>query len=150
MGFSGRFINEGSRLCDPVVLDVAPVPTHRITTHSANVVMGAQRGAGETFKNDAESAGCAVEMAGLEPDTIGIGYPATFGRHVDIGNEVLAASLVRVEAICKTVESSDRHDCLPCESTPWRSIRSYLGRTASNHSECIADRFHPSAAQLES
>jgi len=81
------------------------------------VVVSAQRGAGQTLQNNAESAGCAVEMAGLEPNTIGIRHPAPVVRYVDIGNEVLAASLVRVEAVGKTVESSDRHNCLPCEST---------------------------------
>src|SRR4051794_22767108 len=109
MCFSGRFIDECPRLCDPVVLEVAPVPTHRITAHSANVVVSAQRGARETFQNDAESAGCAVEMAGLEPDTIGIRHPATVVRYIDIGNEVLAASLVRIEAIGETTERGDWH-----------------------------------------
>ena len=48
-------------------------------------------------------------MAGLEPDTIGIRHPATVVRDVDIGNEVLAASLVRVEAIGEAIERGDGH-----------------------------------------
>src|SRR6266550_1210032 len=121
MGFSGRFINEGSRFCDPVVLEVAPVPTHRITAHSANMIVSAQRGPGETFQNDAESSGCAVEMAGLKPDTIGIRHPATVVCYVDGGNEVLPTSVTWIKAIGKTAESSDRHNCLPVS----RSLTQY-------------------------
>jgi len=73
------------------------------------VIVSAEPGAGETLQNDAESARRHVEMAGLEPDTIGIRHPATFVRYVDIGNEVLAASATRIEAISKAVESSNRH-----------------------------------------
>src|SRR5436189_4457837 len=98
MCFSGRLINEGSRCCDPVVLEVAPVPAHRITAHSAHVIVSAQRGAGQTFQNDAESSGCAVEMAGLKPDTIGIRHPATVVCYVDGGNKVLATSATWIKA----------------------------------------------------
>jgi hypothetical protein len=55
-------------------------------------------------------------MAGLEPDTIGIRHPVTLIRYVNGGNEVLAASATRIEAVSKTVESSDRHRSLPYES----------------------------------
>ena len=58
------------------------MPTHRITTHNANVVVSAQHGAGETFQNNAESTGRDIEMAGLEPDTIGIRHPPTVVRYV--------------------------------------------------------------------
>src|SRR5207245_2611173 len=102
-------IDEGPGLGDPVVLEVPPMATHRITTHSANVVVSAQHGPGQTFQNNAKSAGRDVEMAGLEPDPIGIRHPATLVRYVDARNEVLAASATRIEAISKTVESSDRH-----------------------------------------
>ena len=44
-------------------------------------------------------------MAGLEPDTIGIGHPAAVVRYIDIGNEVLAASLVPIEAIGKLLNA---------------------------------------------
>src|SRR6476660_10214513 len=99
MSFSGRFVNECPGLCDPIVLEVSPVSTHRITTHSAHVVMSAQRGTWKTLQNNAESAGRAVEMARLKPDTIRIGYPATIIRCVDGSNEVLPASTRRIEAI---------------------------------------------------
>ena len=46
-------------------------------------------------------------MAGLEPDAIGIRHPATLVRDVDIGDEMLALSLVRLEAIGKAVESGN-------------------------------------------
>jgi len=56
-------------------------------------------------------------MAGLEPDTIGIRHSTAVVRDVDGRNEVLAASATRIEAISKTVEGSDRHGSLLCEST---------------------------------
>ena len=43
-------------------------------------------------------------MAGLEPDTIGIRHPPTLVRHVDIRNEVLAASAIRIESISKLLK----------------------------------------------
>src|SRR5690242_6166691 len=117
MCLSGLFVNEGSGLCDPVVLKVTPVPMHRITAHSSNMVVRAQCGTGEALQNNAESAGRAVEMARLKPDTIRIGYPATIIRCVDGSNEVLPASARWIEAIGETVESSDGHTFLPCRST---------------------------------
>src|SRR5437588_4737394 len=56
-------------------------------------------------------------MAGLEPDSISIRHPATVVRYVGVRNEVLATSATRIEAIGKTVEGSDRHRSLLCEST---------------------------------
>ena len=108
VSLAGGFIDEGSRLRDPVVLQVPPVTAHRITTHGANVVVSAQHGAGETLQNDAESPGRDVEVAGLEPDTIGIRNPATTVFQVDVGNEVFAASSIRIEAVSETVEGSDQ------------------------------------------
>src|SRR6185437_16691039 len=116
VSFSGRFVNECPGLCDPIVLEVSPVSTHRIATHSAHVVMSAQRGTGKTLQNNAESPGRAVEMARLKPDTIGIRYPATIVCYIDVGNEVLAASANWIEAVGEAVESSDRHRILPYES----------------------------------
>ena len=93
------------------MLQVPPVTTHRVTTHSANVVVSAEHGAGETLQNNAESPGRDVEVAGLDPDTIRIGNPVTTVFQVDVGNEVFAASSIRIEAIGKTVEGSDRQMC---------------------------------------
>jgi hypothetical protein len=76
------------------------------------MVVSAQHGAGETLQHNAESPGRDVEVAGLNPDTIRIGNPVTTVFQVDVGNEVLAASSTRIEAIGKTVEGSDRQMCL--------------------------------------
>src|SRR6185437_7539046 len=128
VSFSGRFVNECPGLCDPIVLEVSPVSTHRIATHSAHVVMSAQRGTGKTLQNNAESPGRAVEMARLKPDTIGIRYPATIVCYIDVGNEVLAASANWIEAVGETVESSDRHRILPCESRLTPAIAGWMFR----------------------
>src|SRR5436190_16444197 len=91
------------------MLKVSPVTTQRIAMNSANVVMGSHHRTGETFQNDAESSGCDVKAAGLEPDTIRIRHPETVVFQVDVGNEVFAAPSIRIETIGETVEGSDRH-----------------------------------------
>ncbi len=91
--------------------------TYRITTHRADVVVSAQHGAGETLQNNTESPGCDVEVAGLKPDTIGIWNPATVVFHVDIGDEMFAASLIRIEAVGKAAEGGGRQWVPLCEST---------------------------------
>jgi hypothetical protein len=53
-----------------------------------------------------------LKWAGLEPDTIGIRNPATIVFQVDVGNEVFAASSIRIEAVGETIEGSDRQ-CTP-------------------------------------
>ena len=72
------------------------------------MVVSAQHGAGKTLQNNAKPPGRDVEVAGLEPDTIGIRNPATVVIHVDVGNEVCAASSIRIETVSETVEGSDR------------------------------------------
>ena len=84
---------------------------HRKSTHRADVVVSAQHGAGETLQHNAEPPGCDVEVTGLDPDTIRIGNPVTTVFQVDVGNEVFAASSIRLEAIGETVESSDWQMC---------------------------------------
>jgi hypothetical protein len=93
------------------VLQVPPLTTHRVTTHGANVVVSAQHGAGEALQNSAEPPGRDVEVTGLEPDAISIRNPVRAIFQVDISNEVFTASLIRVEAVGKTVEGSDRQMC---------------------------------------
>ena len=86
--------------------------THRIAMNSANVVMNAQLGAGETLQHDAESTGRDVKAARLEPYTFRIRNPEAVVLHVDAGNEVLAAPSIRIEAVGETVEGSDGQ-CVP-------------------------------------
>jgi hypothetical protein len=71
-----------------------------------------QHRAGETLQNNAKSPGRDVEVAGLDPDTFGIRNPATAVFQVDVGNEVFAASSIRIEAVGETVEGSYRQMCL--------------------------------------
>ena len=72
------------------------------------MVVSAQHGAGETLQDSAESPRGDVEVAGLEPHTIGIRNPATPFFQVDVGNEVFAASLIWIEAVGETIELSLR------------------------------------------
>jgi hypothetical protein len=99
VGFAGRFIDQGAGFRDEIVLQVAPVTSYRIATNSADVVVRAQHGAREGLQNDAESAGREVEVAGLDPDADGIRNPMTSILEIDVGNEVLAASLRRIEPV---------------------------------------------------
>src|SRR5207245_5930055 len=106
---SCRFVNVSSVLCNPVMLKVSPVTTHRIAMHSPNMVVSSHHRTGEPFQNDTESSRCDVEGAGLKPDTIRVRHPETVIFQVDVGNEVFAAPSTRIEAVGKTVEGGDRH-----------------------------------------
>src|SRR5207249_975948 len=109
MSLAGRLVDVSSGLCNPVMLQVSPVTTHRIAMHGANVVVSSHHRAGETFQNDAESSRRDVKGAGLEPDTIRIRYPETIIFLVDVRNEVFAAPSIRIEAVGEIAEGSDRH-----------------------------------------
>jgi hypothetical protein len=85
------------------------VTAHRIAMNGAHVVVSSDHRTGETFQNDAESSGCDVEAAGLEPDTIRVRHPETLIFQVDVSNEVFATSSIRIEAVGKIAEGSDRH-----------------------------------------
>jgi hypothetical protein len=78
------------------------------------MVMSAQGGTRETLENDAESTGCDVEVARLEPDTVGIRNPATAVFCIDAGNKVFAAPSTRIETVVETVEVSNRQCSLLC------------------------------------
>src|SRR5437764_4601501 len=109
MSFAGGFVDVGSGLRDPVVLQVSPVTAHRITMNGANVIVSSHHRAGETFQNDGESSRCDVEAAGLEPDTVRIRNPETVVVEVGISNEVFAAPSIRLEAVGEIAEGSNRH-----------------------------------------
>src|SRR6266542_3527886 len=111
VSLAGRFEDKRSGLCNPLMLQVPPVTTHRIAMNGANMVVSAQLGAGETFQNDAESSSRDVKAARLDPYTFRIRNPEPVVLHVGVGNEVFAAPSIRLEAIGKTVEGSDRHMC---------------------------------------
>src|SRR5205823_10427182 len=94
------------------MLQVSPVPTHRIAMNGANMVVSSHHRAGETFQKDAESSRCDVKAAGLEPDTIRVRNPETVIFQVDVGNEVVAAPSIRIEAVGKIAEGSDWHKAM--------------------------------------
>src|SRR5437588_8989410 len=109
MSFAGGFVDVGSGLRDPVVLQVSPVTAHRITMNGANVIVSSHHRARETFQNDAESSRCDVEAAGLEPDTIRVRNPKTVIVQVDISNEVFAAPSIGIKAVGEIAKGSNRH-----------------------------------------
>ena len=109
MGLAGGFVDVSSGLCNPVMLKVAPVTTHRVAMNGANVVVGSHHRAGETFQNDAESSRCDIKATRLEPDTVRLRNPETIIFQVSVSNEVFAAPSIRLETIGETVEGSDRH-----------------------------------------
>src|SRR5215467_13588922 len=111
MSLAGGLVDEGSGLRHPVVLQVSPMTPHRVTTYCTNVVMSAQHSARAALQNNAESPGRYVEVAGLEPDAICIRNPAAAVIQVNVGNEMFAASSIRIEAVGKTVEGRDRQKC---------------------------------------
>src|SRR5690242_4617484 len=89
------------------MLQVSPVPTHSIATYGANVVVRAQLGARESFQNHAESSRGDVKAARLNPYAFGIRNPEAIVLQVDVGNEVSAAPLLRVEPVGETIEGID-------------------------------------------
>jgi hypothetical protein len=74
--------------------------------------MSAQRGAGVTFQDNAESAGRDVEVAELDPDPIGIRHPVWAVFQINGGDEMLPAPLIRIETVVETVECGDGQLCL--------------------------------------
>src|SRR5437773_5675833 len=108
MSLAGGFVDVSSGFCNPVMLQVSPVTTHRIAMNGANVVVSSHHRAGEAFQNDAESSRCDVKGAGLEPDTIRVRNPETLIFQVGVSDEVFAAPSIRLEAVGEIVEGSNR------------------------------------------
>ena len=88
MSLAGQFVDESSRLGDPVVLKIPPVTTHPVAMYRADVIVSAQLGAGEPLQDHAESPGRDIEVARLKPDAIGIRNPATIVFQIDVGDEM--------------------------------------------------------------
>src|SRR6266404_993083 len=124
VSLAGGFGDVSSGLCNPVMLQVSTVTTHRIAVNGANMVVSSHHRTGETFQNDAESSRCDVKGAGLEPDTVRVRHPETIIFQVDVGNEVFAVPSIRIEAVGETAEGSYRHVSFRCMSSFYR----YSGR----------------------
>lgn len=74
----------------------------------ADVIVSTEHGTGETIRNNTKAPGGDIEVAGLDPDTLGIRNPARAFFEIGVGNEVFAASSIRIQAIGEAVESGDR------------------------------------------
>ena len=103
------FVDEGPGFCNPVMLQVPPVTTHRVAVNSSNMVVDPELGTRKTFQNNTEPSGRDVEATGLEPDPFRIRNPAALVVDVNIRKEVSTAPLVRIQTVGKTFEGSDRH-----------------------------------------
>jgi hypothetical protein len=91
------------------MFQVSPVPAHRVSVNGADVVVSSYPRTGEAFEHDAESSGRNVEVAGLEPDTVRVRDPQPVVFQVNVGDEMVAASVVVVEAISETGKGGDWH-----------------------------------------
>src|SRR5438067_10665228 len=116
MSLARGFVDISSGLCDPIMLEISPVTTHRIAMHGANMVVSSHHGAGETFQNDAESSRRDIKATRLEPDTIRVGNPETLIFQVNVSDEVFAAPSSRLEAVGETAKGTDRHSLPFCGS----------------------------------
>ena len=63
----------------------------------------------ETFQDETESSRSDIKTAWLEPDAVRVRNPETVIAEIRIGDEVFAASFIRLKTISKTVERYDRH-----------------------------------------
>ena len=63
VGLAGGLVDERAGLRHPVMFQVPPLTTYRKTPNGPDVVVSAQRGAWETFQDNAESAGRDIEVA---------------------------------------------------------------------------------------
>jgi hypothetical protein len=86
------------------MFQVPPLTTYRKAPHGPDVVVSAQRGAGEAFQDNAESAARDIEVAELDPDTVGIGHPVRAVFQINVGDEMFPASLIWSESVVETVE----------------------------------------------
>src|SRR4029453_15377515 len=111
VGLAGGFVDVSSGFCNPVMLQISPVTTHRVAMNGANVIVGSNHRAGETFQNDAESSRCDIKATRLEPDTIRVRQPKAVIFQIDARNEVFTAPSTRLEAVGETAKGSDRHMC---------------------------------------
>src|SRR5438105_3557517 len=98
------FINVCFGLCDPVMLQVSPVPAHRISMNGANVIMRPDHFPGQPFQHDAESAARNIEQTRLEPNNLGVWHPPPIVIQIDVRDEVFATPQPRLESIGVTVK----------------------------------------------
>jgi len=108
---SGGFVDVGSGLGNPIMLQVSPMAAHCITMNGADVIVSSDPPTGQPFQNYAKSARCNVEATGLEPNTVSIRDPETVLVQVSVGDEMFAAPSSRIEAVGEAAECIDRHRC---------------------------------------
>lgn len=112
MGLAGGLVDESAGFRNPLMFQVPPVTFHCKTPNGSDVVVRAEHSAGETLQDKAKPAGRDIEVAGLDPHTVGIRYPVWAVFQIKFRNEMLPASLVRGESVAETVESGNGHMCL--------------------------------------
>src|SRR5690348_8630944 len=91
------------------MLEVPPVPAQRVPAHGSDMVMNAKLRPGQSLQEDAEASRRDVEAAGLDPNTVRIGYPSAIVIDVRVDDEVIAVTATWVETVGYTAESGDRH-----------------------------------------
>ena len=69
------------------MLQVSPMTAHRVAVNGADVVMSSHHRARQTLQDNAESARCDVEAAGLETDTIRVRNPESVVNFVRIKSD---------------------------------------------------------------
>src|SRR5690348_6982051 len=113
MRLSGRFINEGSRARDPVMLQISPAAPQGEPADSADVIMNSELRAGQALQEDAETSGRNIEAAGLDPHSIGVGNPRSLILDLRVDDKVIAVPPARLDAVGDAAESCDRHNWPP-------------------------------------
>src|SRR3954452_3724329 len=113
MCLSGRFINEGSRACDPVMFQVSPAAAQREPADSADMIMHSELRAGQPLQKNAEPSRCNIEAAGLDPHSICVGNPRSAILDICVDDEVVAVPSAWLDAVCDAAESGDWHCSSP-------------------------------------
>src|SRR5262245_23022079 len=91
------------------MLKVSPMATHCVAMNGAYMVMRSHSCPRQPFQYEPESASRYGDPAGLERGSVRVWQSTTVIFQIQICDEMLTASSVRVEAIRNTVEGDDRH-----------------------------------------
>lgn len=75
MRLARRFIDECARARDPIMFEIPPATSQRVTAHGSYVIVNAKLSARQAFEQNAEASRCDIETAGLNPYSIRVGKP---------------------------------------------------------------------------
>src|SRR5262245_27878063 len=118
------------------MLKVSPMATHCVAMNGAYMVMSSDSCPRQPFQYETESAQRYGEPAWLQPDPVRVGHTTTVIFQIQIRDDMLTASSVRVEAIRNTVEGDDLH----LFSLLCLSRRSQLNFLRSSRNSVIGNR----------